>query len=102
MLRALIAAAVFLLTPNVPVAHAMSGSWWLMNNENWTCLSAPEAELIAKKPDGAPRAMEQNLYRQDGTVTPLFWFAAKADCESWLAQLREKGLAKAHLAPRVR
>ena len=78
----------------VPAAHAAPGNWWLMSTKNWTCLSTPEAEFLAKKPDGSPRAMEQNLYQKDGMVTPLFWFAEKAECESWLAQLRKKGVAK--------
>jgi hypothetical protein len=78
----------------VPAAHAAPGNWWLMSTKSWTCLSTLEAEFIAKKPDGSPRAMEQNLYQKDGTVTPLFWFAEKADCESWLARLRKNGMAR--------
>lgn len=91
-MRKLAIASAAIAAIGMPAAHAISGNWWLLSTENWTCL--PETELVAKKPGGSPRVMEQNLYRKDGTITPLFWFAAKADCESWLAQLRQKGLAK--------
>ena len=92
-MRKLTFAALAIAAIGVPAAHAAPGNWWLMSTKNWTCLSTAEAESIAK-PDGSPRAMEQNLYQKDGTVTPLFWFAEKADCENWLAQLRKKGVAK--------
>jgi hypothetical protein len=112
-MRKLAIASAAVAAIGVPAAHATPGNGWLVSTKNWTCLYAPEADepyhlhlnaksegireegqVIAKKPDGSPRAMVQNLYQKDGTVTPLFWFADKADYEDWLAQLRKKGLAK--------
>ena len=100
-MRKLAIALAVIAAIGVPAAHATPESWWLVSTKNWTCLSAPEAEFIAKTPDGSPRAMEQTIYQRDGSVAPLFWFAARVDCESWLAQLRQKGLAKLNPASRV-